>query len=170
MENDLTPLAGRLRSGELDLHEYLDELELIVSAFEPTIQALLPEPDRFGRLHRAADRLLAAHPDVTLRPPLFGVPVGIIHSSEGGSPIRAWVPIEGLETQPLFAEFLKQRRTAHGEDREACGLELSRTGIGNYDAMLHPLVPYALRGFIWHQGEQDGSSGDNYRLMLHALK
>jgi sialate O-acetylesterase len=99
----------------------------------------------------------------------LGVPVGIIHSSEGGSPIRAWVPIEGLETQPIFAEFLNGRRTAHGEDPEACGLELSRTGIGNYDAMLHPLVPYALRGFIWHQGEQDGSSGDNYRLMLHAL-
>lgn len=77
MENNLSPLADRLRSGKLDLHDYLDELELIVSAFEPTIQALLPEPDRFGRLHRAADRLLATYPDVTARPPLFGVPVGV---------------------------------------------------------------------------------------------
>ena len=98
-----------------------------------------------------------------------GVPVGIIHSSEGGSPIRAWVPIEGLETQPIFAEFLKQRRTAHGEDPEACGLELSRTGIGNYDAMLHPLVPYAIRGATWYQGESNVGEGMLYRERMAAL-
>ncbi len=93
----------------------------------------------------------------------------MIHTSEGGSPLRAWVPMEGLATQPVFAEFLKQRQIAHGENPESCGLELHRTGIGNYDAMLHPLVPYALRGFIWHQGEQDGQAGDSYRVMLHGL-
>ena len=35
---------------------------------------------------------------------------------------------------------------------------------GSYQAMIHPLVPYALRGFIWYQGENNGEG------MLYASK
>lgn len=66
-----------LRTGELDLLAYINELCDRIDAAEPRIQALLPEPDRRARLLAAAQALQARFPDPVSRPPLFGIPVGI---------------------------------------------------------------------------------------------
>ncbi len=31
--------------------------------------------------------------------------------------------------------------------------------MANYNAMLHPLIPYTIRGFLWYQGESDAVDG-----------
>jgi len=41
------------------------------------------------------------------------------------------------------------------------------TGI--YNAMVHPLVPFALRGAIWYQGESNKNDGSLYRAKMEAL-
>ena len=56
------------------------------------------------------------------------VPIGLINSSWGGSRIEWWKPAESQKT----------------DDKQA-GLM--------YNAMIAPLQPFALRGFIWYQGE-----------------
>lgn len=38
-----------------------------------------------------------------------------------------------------------------------------------YNAMVHPLVPYANRGFIWYQGESNRGEGMLYRDKMEAL-
>ncbi len=38
-----------------------------------------------------------------------------------------------------------------------------------YDAMIMPLVPYAMRGAAWYQGESNIGQGDYYRKMLMGL-
>jgi sialate O-acetylesterase len=38
-----------------------------------------------------------------------------------------------------------------------------------FNAMIHPLAPYAIRGFAWYQGEADGSRGYEYRTTLPLL-
>jgi Asp-tRNA(Asn)/Glu-tRNA(Gln) amidotransferase A subunit family amidase len=60
-----------------DLHAFLEHLEGRFEVREPSLQAFLPEDERFERLHREADALLAAHPQPELRPELFGVPIGV---------------------------------------------------------------------------------------------
>ena len=40
---------------------------------------------------------------------------------------------------------------------------------GTYQAMIHPLVPYALRGFIWYQGESNNGEGMLYTTKKQAL-
>ena len=55
----LAETAEALRSGDLDLHDYIDDLCDRMEAVEPQVQAFLPEPDRRRRLHDAADDLLA---------------------------------------------------------------------------------------------------------------
>lgn len=40
---------------------------------------------------------------------------------------------------------------------------------GTYQAMIHPLVPYALRGFIWYQGESNLADGMAYAAKMRAL-
>ncbi len=74
---ELAPLARALRRGELGLSDYLDALESAVESREPELRALVPEPGRFERLRREAERLVVRCPDPAARPPLFGVPVGV---------------------------------------------------------------------------------------------
>jgi Asp-tRNA(Asn)/Glu-tRNA(Gln) amidotransferase A subunit family amidase len=70
-------LVNALRSGELSLLDYLDELEARFAELEPSIHAFVPEDDRFDRLKRDAQALVERYPKPLSRPPLFGLPLGI---------------------------------------------------------------------------------------------
>ena len=133
------------------------------------------------------------------------IPVGIIHSSWGGSRIEPWWAEEGLEGIDELADLRKARLAKSpgfpeydaafrkfvtdirswsdlaakaldsglpapampqqpplltlGHDKEA----------GTYQAMIHPLVPYALRGFLWYQGESNNGEGMRYTTKKRAL-
>ena len=133
------------------------------------------------------------------------VPVGIIHSSWGGSRIEPWWAEEGLDEVEALAETRIQRlaaspgfpeydkpfrrhvsavrewadRTAKALDAGAPApampqgpglLKLGHNGeTGTYQAMIHPLVPYALRGFLWYQGESNNGEGMLYFEKKKAL-
>lgn len=83
----LAPLARNLRTGTVDLKNYINELCDRIEKVDQTIEAFLPEKNRRGRLLGEADLLLKAYPDADRRPPLFGIPVGIkdIYQVEGFS-------------------------------------------------------------------------------------
>lgn len=80
----------------------------------------------------------------------LGVPVGLIHASFGGTRIEAWIPEEefaapalrDLPDQPYFAWVKGVQRT-----------EL-------FQSMVAPYAPYALRGFLWYQGETNVMAGN----------
>ncbi len=38
-----------------------------------------------------------------------------------------------------------------------------------YNGMIHPLVPYAMRGVIWYQGESNGNRPHQYRSLFPAM-
>lgn len=75
--SSLVVLADLLRSGDLSLLDYIDHLEAHFNRREPEVLAFVPEADRFGRLRREAQALLARHPEPEQRPPLFGVAIGV---------------------------------------------------------------------------------------------
>ena len=76
------------------------------------------------------------------------VPVGIISSAWGGTPIEHWIPEEALEDSPIFEEQL--------EFNKLNGIEVAV----RYDKMIAPLAPFAMRGILWYQGEQNLIQGD----------
>lgn len=39
----------------------------------------------------------------------------------------------------------------------------------DFNGMIAPLIPYAIRGVIWHQGENNGNQGIEYRTLLPRL-
>ena len=73
----LQETVARLRAGELDLHQYVDEMCDRITALDAQLWAFVSEPDRRGRLHREADELLARYPRPEQRPELFGALVGV---------------------------------------------------------------------------------------------
>lgn len=73
----LATIAAGLRSGELDLIEYIQASCDRVSELDPQIHALLPEAGRRDRLLSEAVALLRQYPDPASRPPLFGILTGV---------------------------------------------------------------------------------------------
>lgn len=73
----LAATAKALRTNELDLLAYINDICARIDAAEPHIQALLPQPQRRERLLAQAEALQAHFPDPASRPPLYGIPVGV---------------------------------------------------------------------------------------------
>lgn len=73
----LAPTVAALRSGEVSLTTYVDEICQRIETAEPHIASLLREPGRRERLLREARDLEARYPDPVARPPLYGVLVGV---------------------------------------------------------------------------------------------
>lgn len=44
-----------------------------------------------------------------------------------------------------------------------------RTPTANFNGAISPLIPYAIRGAIWYQGESNGGEGHTYFLKMKAL-
>jgi len=85
------------------------------------------------------------------------VPVGLIHTSWGGSPCEAWMSREALEADPDFAPILDRAKDNLGY------------GMGMYNAMIHPLIPFGIRGAIWYQGESNCQRATQYRKLFPDL-
>ncbi len=57
------------------------------------------------------------------------------------------------------------------------GIELPGSPVNNYqyyptvlfNSMIHPLIPYGLKGFIWYQGEANDTAAYNYRRLFPML-
>ncbi|MEI6078002.1 MAG: sialate O-acetylesterase [Verrucomicrobiota bacterium] len=71
----------------------------------------------------------------------LGVPVGLINSSVGGTPIERWIAPEAQSATKALDAFCS---TAPASKAELGGL---------FHGMIAPLIPYAICGTIWYQGE-----------------
>lgn len=136
----------------------------------------------------------------------LGVPVGLINSSVGGTPIESWVAagsqaqtpelaakhteavsaFEAFNVEKAQAQYEKAltlwkataakaktagqpipRKPRNGADRH-----LQRGGPGGlFNGKIAPLIPYALRGVLWYQGEANTHPGKGhlYQYQLPLL-
>lgn len=92
------------------------------------------------------------------------VPVGLIHSSWGGSPAEAWARREVIERVGGFEEALERLPKEFGTDSVN-----HNWATVLHNAMIAPLVPYALGGVIWYQGESNRSRAVQYNELFPAL-
>lgn len=90
---------------------------------------------------------------------ILNVPVGLIHASWGGSRIEAWMSKEAISKFPSI-----KLPTENQEKRVA---PLRPTVI--YNAMIHPLVGYKIKGVIWYQGEANRRDYQIYPELFKAM-
>lgn len=92
------------------------------------------------------------------------VPVGLVGSNWGGTRIEPWTTPAGFRSVPELKAIADQV-DAYAADTKV--VNTSPSAI--YNAMVHPLAPFAMRGAIWYQGESNGGEGESYYHKTQAL-
>ncbi len=97
----------------------------------------------------------------------IGVPIGLVHSSWGGTPAESWTSRAALESDPDLSPIVKQWDDALAKDPKAAGNPLRASGL--FNAMIAPLTPFSIRGAIWYQGESNVGRAPQYRKLFPAM-
>ena len=111
------------------------------------------------------------------------VPIGLIDSTWGGTPADAWVSMDTLGSDPsllpAFAsrahfardladvDLLRAAEKSEDATAQAAGKPLPKhpwhpdegswTPSNLYNGMIAPFTPFAIRGFLWYQGEANSA-------------
>lgn len=124
------------------------------------------------------------------------VPVGLIHTSWGGSVAEAWTTTETLLSTPELAPiadnldslkaalpvakqtYLKKSADWQKARKDSLPalMPLPPRGPGERDwpsglfnAMINPLIPYGIAGAIWYQGESNSVRAHQYATLFPAM-
>jgi len=122
----------------------------------------------------------------------LGVPVGIVHSSWGGSPAEVWMSQKVLSSNPEYkrdileaypaaeqkykqtlAAYRKQKADAEREGQEFTNAPPWQVWKPTelYNGMIAPVIPFAIKGAIWYQGESNAGRAEQYqRLFVDMIK
>jgi sialate O-acetylesterase len=95
----------------------------------------------------------------------LNVPVGMIHTSWGGTPAEAWTSIEALDAEPMLKYYVQNAANA-AKGKQPVG---PGTPASLYNAMIHPLLPFAIKGAIWYQGESNAGRAYEYRTLFPTM-
>ena len=117
----------------------------------------------------------------------LGVPIGIIHTSWGGSPVEVWIREDVMAgdkeyKRDILDAFEPQHRKftndlAQWKIRSAAAKKAGDTNFTArapsiwvpaelYNGMIANIVPYAVQGAIWYQGESNAGRAWQYRRLF----
>jgi sialate O-acetylesterase len=115
------------------------------------------------------------------------VPVGLIETYWGGTPAESWTREDVLTANSTLKPIVEDYAAAHARQEKAladypAAVERARAagrpvpGRPNlwryselYNAMIAPLTPYTVKGFLWYQGESNAGKADQYRTLMPSL-
>ena len=97
------------------------------------------------------------------------VPIGLVGSNWGGTRIEPWTSLAGFQSVPQLKALADEVSARQAKSKEG---EVPTEGVtpsAIFNAMIHPLAPFAMRGAIWYQGESNGGEGESYFHKTQAL-
>ncbi len=129
----------------------------------------------------------------------LNVPIGLIHTSWGGTPAESWTRLEVMKADPelsiyaarydqqvadmekakadypnVLAKWKEDSEKAKAEGKEAPA-EPKAPAFGPYlpsslyNGMIAPLIPYGIKGAIWYQGESNAAKAYQYRRLFPLM-
>ncbi|MCB9881732.1 MAG: sialate O-acetylesterase [Planctomycetes bacterium] len=128
---------------------------------------------------------------------LSRVPVGLIDTTWGGTPAEAWMPPEDLadngvltpildrwksilegwpeakaKYEAALAEWKRKREegvNAGNQPRMPLGATHQHRPGNLWRGMVQPLVPFAIRGAVWYQGETNAARAEQYGTLFPRM-
>jgi sialate O-acetylesterase len=122
-----------------------------------------------------------------------GVPIGLLNSTWGGTPVESWLPQASLHQYPVrrlafehLAKTVVDIARKYGQhERELAGWAARSDGTPKpnepwtpgpeiapgvlFNGMVAPHVPAALCGVLWYQGEANGDAPESYEALFTEL-
>lgn len=89
----------------------------------------------------------------------INIPIGLIQSAYEGSVAEAWTRKDILTSDTILAATMLNK-PKYGTQSIPSNL---------YNGMLSPIIPFAIRGATWYQGESNSTDGETYRRLLAAM-
>lgn len=126
------------------------------------------------------------------------VPVGIIYAAWGGTPAEAWTPstvIKNDDSLSLYIDRWKYIQENVGKDSAEYHIKLKQWEQNNnssvkkpgepqtfyyykrpwrepgvlFNGMISPVIPYAIKGVLWYQGESNVGYADEYEYLFTKM-
>jgi len=178
-------LANASAQKTIRLLKYRPYAETDNIAWDSTALKKANELDFFSGSWRTNETLAAkefsgvAYAFASTLQPEIDVPVGVIEIAVGGSPQISWVSRLVLESDPLFEPAFKNWR---GSDyimqwcRDRANTNLANAPSAfqrhtyepsyNFEAGISKMIPFAIKGVIWYQGESDADNAELYKKLF----
>ncbi len=85
-------------------------------------------------------------------------PVGMIHTSWGGSTVQAWMSNETISSYETI-----------NLEKVDISKQTNHIPTALFNSMINPLVPYTIKGMLWYQGESNRNEPENYKKLFPAM-
>ncbi|MBR5184510.1 MAG: sialate O-acetylesterase, partial [Bacteroidales bacterium] len=92
------------------------------------------------------------------------IPVGIINVSWGGTPIEAW-----MNPEILKSKFSEEVNLKHLDNMELPETDPHEAAGVLYNGMLHSVIPFTAKGFLWYQGCHNRCEHELYKKLQPAF-
>ena len=95
----------------------------------------------------------------------LNIPIGIIHTSWGGTVAETWMSPEAIAADPDFSELLGKLKAVDNVTK----VNPNDYPTLLYNGMLYPIIPYGIKGAIWYQGESNASRAQQSKRVFSNL-
>jgi len=102
-----------------------------------------------------------------LQKELGDIPIGLIGSNWGGTRVEPWTPPVGFQKSEALKTIASNLNNFPQKRND--GSVNHQSPLALYNGMIHPLVPLAIRGALWYQGESNNGEGLLYFEKKKAL-
>lgn len=93
-------------------------------------------------------------------------PIGLIEAAYGGCGAESWVSDATLKADPIYQQLLEKTAAANRDPNQA---NTPGRATVLYNGVIAPLQPFAIKGAIWYQGEQNAARAHQYRTLFPAM-
>jgi sialate O-acetylesterase len=96
----------------------------------------------------------------------LNVPIGLINASWGGTMVEAWTSKEAFENSEEFKNLFGTLTFADiqaAADKSGKAVSPNAYPTLLFNGMINPIIPFAIRGAIWYQGETNAGRAFQYR-------
>lgn len=90
---------------------------------------------------------------------ILNIPVGVIESDWGGTPIEAWMDKASLASFPKVQVPIENDPAKAAPNRPTC----------LFNAMIAPITGFGIKGVLWYQGENNASKPTGYNNLMKAM-
>ncbi|HEX8549159.1 MAG TPA: sialate O-acetylesterase [Cytophagaceae bacterium] len=99
------------------------------------------------------------------------VPVGIINVTWGGTYIESHTSMEANKSLPYNERGIAEVESKTGKDTVPINYakETPHQPAVVFNAMINPIIPYGIKGFIWYQGEHNWANPFRYREQFRTF-